>query len=150
MAPDGTMGLTEVLQEMNGSAPVRLPNPDVAVLEDDPQLANLAVELCGRVGLSAETYPSPAAFLEEASPTPPRLLILDWRFEHELGAAVFMTVRHRFGNLPIVCWTATAANDLPAMVVDDPQVCIVPKSAGIEAFEAAVRWAAAPQGGRSP
>jgi hypothetical protein len=73
----------------------------------------------------------------------PRLLILDWRFERELGAAVFMTVRHRFGDLPIVCWTATPASDLPTMVVDDPRVRIVPKSDGIDAFEAAVRWAAA-------
>ena len=143
------MGLTDVLPLMNGSAPVRTPNPDVAVLEDDPQLAELAAELCARVGLSAAIYPSPGVFLGEVSVTPPRLLILDWRFERELGAAVFMTVRHRFGDLPIVCWTATPAHDLPAMVVDDPRVRIVPKSDGIDAFEAAVRWAASPQGGRS-
>jgi DNA-binding NtrC family response regulator len=141
------MGLTEVLQGMNGSAPVRVPNPDVAVLEDDPQLAELAVELCARVGLSAATYPSPAAFLGGVGLAPPRLLILDWRFERELGAAVFMTVRHRFGDLPIVCWTATPAHDLPAMVADDPRVRIVSKSDGIDVFESAVRWAAEPQGG---
>jgi DNA-binding NtrC family response regulator len=141
------MGLTDVLAGMNGSAPARIPNPDVAVLEDDPQLAELAVDLCARVGLSAATYPSPGAFLGEVIVTPPRLLILDWRFERELGAAVFMTVRHRFGDLPIVCWTATPAHDLPAMVMDDPRVRIVPKSDGVDAFEAAVRWAAAPQGG---
>jgi DNA-binding NtrC family response regulator len=137
------MGLTDVLPGMNGSAPARIPNPDVAVLEDEPQLAELAVELCGRVGLTAETYSSPTAFLGEVSLVAPRLLILDWRFERELGAAVFMTVRHRFGALPIVCWTGTPASDLPTMVVDDPRVRVVPKSDGIDAFEAAVRWAAA-------
>lgn len=141
------MGLTEVLQGMNGSAPVRVPNPDVAVLEDDPQLAELAVELCGRIGLSAVTYASPGAFLGDVGVEPPRLLILDWRFERELGAAVFMTVRHRFGDLPIVCWTATPAEDLPSMVAGDPRVRIVSKSDGIEVFESAVRWAAEPQGG---
>jgi FixJ family two-component response regulator len=130
---------------MSGSAPARIPNPDVAVLEDEPQLAELAVELCGRVGLTAETYSSPTAFLGEGSLTPPRVLILDWRFERELGAAVFMTVRHRFGDVPIVCWTATPATDLPTMVVGDPRVRIVLKSDGIEAFEDAVRWAAAAQ-----
>jgi DNA-binding response OmpR family regulator len=137
------MGLTDVVPGLNGFVHARMTNPDVAVLEDDPQLADLAVELCARAGLSAEAYSSPAAFLGEVSLTPPRLLILDWRFERELGAAVFMTVRHRFGNLPIVCWTAAPASDLPAMVVDDPRVRIVSKSGGIEAFEAAVRWAAA-------
>jgi hypothetical protein len=35
------------------------------------------------------------------------------------------------------------ASDLPTMVVNDPRVRIVPKSDGIDAFEAAVRWAAA-------
>jgi DNA-binding response OmpR family regulator len=144
------MGLTDVLNGMNGGAPARIPNPDVAVLEDDPQLAELAVELCRRMGLSAQTYSSPGAFLGDATVTRPRLLILDWRFERELGAAVFMTVRHRFGDLPIVCWTATPASDLPSMVVDDPRVRIVPKPDGIEAFEVAVRWAAAPQGGSTP
>jgi FixJ family two-component response regulator len=133
---------------MNGPAPAGVPNPDVAVLEDDPHLAELAVDLCARVGLSAATYSSPGAFLGEMTVAPPRLLILDWRFERELGAGVFLTVRHRFGYLPIVCWTATPAQDLPAMVVDDHHVRIVPKSHGIDAFEAAVRWAATVQGGR--
>ena len=150
MISDRTMGLSDVLPRVNGSTPARVPNPEVAVLEDDPQLTAIAVELCGRIGLSVETYRSPHAFLGEVPTTPPRLLILDWRFERELGAAAFMSVRHRFGNVPIVCWTATPATDLPAMVVDDPQVRIVAKSDGIDAFEAAVRWAAAPQGGLQP
>ena len=47
------MGLTDVLAGMNGSAPARIPNPDVAVLEDDPQLAELAADVCDAEG--AET-----------------------------------------------------------------------------------------------
>ena len=141
------MGLTDVLPLMSDwnrdrdAAPATGPTPDVAVLEDEPHLAELAVELCDRMGLTAATYRSPANFLGEVSHHTPRLLVLDWRFERELGAAVFMTVRHRFGDLPIVCWTATAITDLPAMLVRDPNVRIVQKARGAEAFEAALRWA---------
>ena len=141
------MGLTDVLPLMSDrnpdrrTAPATGPVPDVAVLEDEPHLAELAVELCDRMGLSAATYRSPAGFLAEESHNAPRLLVLDWRFERELGAAVFMAVRHRFGDLPIVCWTATAISDLPAMLVRDANVRIVQKARGIEAFESALRWA---------
>lgn len=137
------MGLADVWPLTNGHTPDRGSElPDVVVLEDDPSLAELAVELCDRQGLSSATYASPAGFLGEASHTPPRLLILDWRFERELGAGVFMAVRHRFGDVPIVCWTATPTSDLPAMLIRDPRVRIVQKSRGVAAFENAVRWAA--------
>jgi FixJ family two-component response regulator len=141
------MGLTDVLPLMSDRNPDRRPTPpagpppDVAVLEDEPHLAELAVELCDRMGLTAATYRSPAGFLGEVSHHAPRLLVLDWRFERELGAAVFMAVRHRFGDLPIVCWTATAISDLPAMLVRDPNVRIVQKARGVDAFESALRWA---------
>jgi DNA-binding response OmpR family regulator len=136
------MGLTDVLPYMSGADSNRAPAlPDVAVLEDDPKLAELAVELCDRMGLSAATYRSPAGFLGEVSHISPRLLILDWRFERELGAAVFMAVRHRLGDIPIVCWTSTAITDLPAMLVRDERVRIVHKDRGIDAFETALRWA---------
>jgi DNA-binding NtrC family response regulator len=137
------MGLTDVWPLTNGRTPDARPVPaDVAVLEDDPSLAQLAVELCDRQGLSAATYASPASFLGEVSHTPPRLLILDWRFERELGSAVFMSVRHRFGDVPIVCWTATPISDLPSMLIRDPRVRIVQKDRGVDAFDAALRWAA--------
>ena len=67
-----------------------------------------------------------------------------YRVERELGSAVFMSVRHRFGDLPIVCWTATPISDLPSMLIRDPRVRIVQKSRGVDAFDAAVRWAAQP------
>jgi FixJ family two-component response regulator len=138
------MGLVDAWPLTNGRTSDRATALlDVAVLEDDPTLAALAVELCDRIGLSAATFPSPAGFMGDMSHTPPRLLILDWRFERELGAAVFMAVRHRFGDLPIVCWTATPISDLPSMLIRDPRVRIVQKSVGIDAFESAVRWAAA-------
>jgi len=141
------MGLTDVLPLMSdrnpdrGGAPSSGPVADVAVLEDEPHLAELAVELCDRMGLSAATYRSPAGFLGAVSHHAPRVLVLDWRFERELGAAVFMAVRHRFGDLPIVCWTATAIADLPTMLVRDASVRIVQKARGIDAFESALRWA---------
>jgi FixJ family two-component response regulator len=139
------MGLADVLPLSNGrEADRRGAPPDVAVLEDDQTLSDLAVELCDRMGLSSATYRSPAGFLGEVSHISPRLLILDWRFERELGAAVFMAVRHRFGDLPIVCWTSSSITDLPAMLVRDPSVRIVQKARGVDAFESAVRWALEP------
>ena len=137
------MGLADVWPLTHDRSPDNAPEtPDVVVLEDDPSLAELAVELCDRQGLSAATYTSPAGFLGEASRIPPRLLILDWRFERELGAGVFLAVRHRFGDVPIVCWTATPISDLPAMLIRDPRVRIVQKSRGVDAFENSVQWAA--------
>ena len=136
------MGLADALS-MRGHNGQPQPAPlDVAVLEDDPELAALAVELCRKLGLVAIQYPSPGAFLATVGVRPPRLLILDWRFERELGSGAFLAVRHRFGALPIVCWTSTPLTDLPAMLAGDERVRIVPKSAGIRAFETAVGWAA--------
>jgi FixJ family two-component response regulator len=140
--PSRAMGLADGVPFMTGANLDRGgASPDVAVLEDDAHLAELAVELCDRLGLSAATYRSPAGFLGEVSHNSPRVLILDWRFERELGAAVFMAVRHRLGDLPIVCWTSTTITDLPTMLVRDPAVRIVQKSRGVEAFESALRWA---------
>jgi FixJ family two-component response regulator len=144
------MGLTDAWPLASGRTPDPTPaTPEVVVLEDDPRLAELAVELCDRAGLSVATFASPARFLGEVGQLSPRTLILDWRFERQLGADVFMAVRHRFGALPIVCWTATPITELPSMLVRDPQVRIIQKSRGIEAFEAALRWAAADGSPRS-
>jgi DNA-binding response OmpR family regulator len=136
------MGLVDLLDVVTGHpSRAALGATDVAVLEDDPQMAELAVEMCGRMGLTATTHVSPAAFLDAAAIRPPRVAILDWRLERELGAGAFLAVRHRFGDLPIVCWTSTPIRELPAMLTGDARVRIVDKSAGVDAFEAAVRWA---------
>jgi hypothetical protein len=54
-----------------------------------------------------------------------------------------MAVRHRYPQLPVVCWTASPAWQLPQMIRQDPMTRVIDKAAGAEAFEAALRWALA-------
>ncbi|HYM52519.1 MAG TPA: hypothetical protein VEW45_03425 [Candidatus Dormibacteraeota bacterium] len=49
--------------------------------------------------------------------------------------------RHRFPHLPVVCWTASQPEELPAMLHADPMTRVVDKAAGVPAFEAALGWA---------
>jgi DNA-binding NtrC family response regulator len=116
---------------------------EVSILEDEPMLARLAADLCGELGVSATTFDSPAACLNAAHESPPRVLILDWRLRDQLGAAAFLAVRHRYPMLPVVCWTASQPLQLPQMIRDDPTTRLVDKAAGVEQFEAALRWALA-------
>jgi hypothetical protein len=43
--------------------------------------------------------------------------------------------------MPVVCWTASPAWNLPQMIRHDPMTAVIDKAAGPEPFEAAVRWA---------
>jgi CheY-like chemotaxis protein len=116
-------------------------SPAVGVVEDDPTVAALAGELCRGLGADAALFASPAAFLRAFHSEAPRAVILDWRLEREVGAAAFMAIRHRFPVAPVVCWTASPPDDLPAMVHSDPMARFVSKAAGLAAFEAALTWA---------
>jgi FixJ family two-component response regulator len=138
------MGLTEILGVgEGGGVPIGAqPAADVVVLEDDPQLAALAVEICEGIGLRTVSFAAPAPFLDSYRMLDaPRVVVLDWRLERELGAAVFMALRHRFGDVPIVCWTGMAAELLPAMVTADTRTRVVAKAEGVGPFQDAVSWA---------
>ncbi|HET7582279.1 MAG TPA: response regulator [Candidatus Limnocylindria bacterium] len=115
----------------------------VAVVEDDPTLGALALDLCRAMGYVATLYDAPADFLAAAADKPPSALVLDWRLQGQLGAAAFMAVRHRYPAMPVVCWTASAAWNLPQMIRQDPMTRVIDKAAGATAFEAALRWAMA-------
>jgi FixJ family two-component response regulator len=137
------MGLIELLPR-GGDQRVPLgvePPADVVVLEDDPQVAALAVELCREMGLQAAPFPAPAPFLAAYALQPPRVVVLDWLLEREIGSAVFLAVRHRFGDVPIVCWTGMEPGLLPDMVADDARTQVVDKAAGVAPFQDAIRWA---------
>jgi FixJ family two-component response regulator len=121
--------------------PGEAPAITVSIVEDDPTLGALAAELCRGMGLEAAIYGAPADFLEAARLDPPRLLILDWRLQGQLGAAAFMAVRHRHPAMPVVCWTASPAWNLPQMISHDPMTKVIDKASGAEAFERALRWA---------
>ena len=116
---------------------------EVSILEDEPMLAKLAADLCRELGASSVTFDSPAACLSAARESPPRVLILDWRLRDQLGAAAFLAVRHRYPMLPVVCWTASQPPQLPEMILRDPMTRLVDKAAGVQPFEAAMRWALA-------
>jgi FixJ family two-component response regulator len=137
------MGLIDLLP-LGGDQRVPLgvePPADVVVLEDDPQVAALAVELCREMGLQAAPFPAPAPFLAAYALQPPRVVVLDWLLEREIGSAVFLAVRHRFGDVPIVCWTGMEPGLLPDMVAVDARTQVVDKAAGVAPFQDAIRWA---------
>ena len=117
--------------------------PDVAVLEDERELADLAVEVCRQLGLTASVFRTAAAYNETFAGRRPRLVILDWRLDREVAAAVYMALRHRFDDLQIVLWTATGERELPGMLGADPRTRVVRKSSGLETLEAALREAIA-------
>jgi CheY-like chemotaxis protein len=115
--------------------------PLVGVVEDDPSVAALAAELCRGMGANAVLFASPMPFLHAFSDEAPRAVVLDWRLEREVGSAAFMAIRHRYPQLPVVCWTASPRDGLPIMLRRDPMTRIVDKASGMAAFEHALSWA---------
>jgi len=115
--------------------------PLIGVVEDNPSVAALASEMCRGMGASAVLFASPTPFLRAFADDAPRAVVLDWRLEREVGAAAFMAIRHRYPELPVVCWTATPRESLPSMVHHDPMTRIVDKASGRAAFEHALSWA---------
>jgi DNA-binding NtrC family response regulator len=118
--------------------------PTIWIVEDEPPAAELAAELCSASGAAPSVFRSALPFLRAfREAAPPRAIVLDWRLEHELSAALFMATRHRFPQLRVIYWTGSPSASLPAMVREDPWTQIVDKAGGAAAFEAAVRWALA-------
>ena len=124
--------------------------PRVWIVEDEPAAAALAVELCESAGAQASVFRAPLAYLAALrGSTPPAAVILDWRLEHELSAALFLATRHRHPLMPIVYWTGSVASHLPSMIRDDQRTKIVDKADGAVTFERALTWAlGAPGEGR--
>jgi DNA-binding NtrC family response regulator len=115
--------------------------PLVVVVEDDPTVAALAADMCRGMGANPVLFASPAPFLHSLGDDPPRAVVLDWRLEREVSSAAFMAIRHRYPELPVVCWTASPREGLPVMIHDDPMTRIVDKALGMGAFEHALSWA---------
>jgi len=114
----------------------------VWVVEDEPEAAALAAELCEINGTHARTYRDGQLFLEALRTRDrPAVLVLDWRLERGLSAPLFMAARHREPNLPVIFWTGSQRNALPEMIHGDPRARIVDKASGAVAFEEALRWA---------
>jgi DNA-binding NtrC family response regulator len=114
----------------------------VWIVEDEPSAAQLAADLCSAADVAASIYRSPTPFLAALRDGgEPRAVVLDWRLEHELSAALFLATRHRFPVLPVIYWTGSPLVALPAMIRDDPLTRFVDKAGGSAEFEQALRWA---------
>ena len=113
----------------------------VWIVEDEPAAATLAAELCQQGGAAPTVFRAPLPYLAALREGLPAAVILDWRLEHELSAALFLATRHRHPALPVVYWTGSPPESLPAMIRDDVHTRIVDKAAGTSAFEEALAWA---------
>lgn len=114
----------------------------VWIVEDEPAAAALAAELCKSCGAAPVLYASPVPFLAALRASPaPAAVVLDWRLEREVSAALFLSVRHQTPEMPVVYWTGTPASSLPGMIADDERTRVVDKAAGAAAFEEALAWA---------
>lgn len=111
----------------------------VWIVEDDPSAAELAADLCRGFGAEPVVFGSPLPYLAALrGPAAPATVVLDWRLEHELSAALFLATRHRYPELPVVYWTGSQETALPAMIREDARTTVVDKAAGSRAFEAAI------------
>ncbi|MDQ3148745.1 MAG: hypothetical protein M3Q38_02315 [Chloroflexota bacterium] len=123
----------------------------VWIVEDEPAAATLAADLCLANGASSSLFRLPLPFLTALrGAAPPTAMILDWRLENELSAALFLATRHRYPQMPVIYWTGTAMSSLPSMICDDRWTVIVDKAAGAASFEEALAWALAPALYRKP
>ena len=118
--------------------------PRVWIVEDDAAAAALAAELTEAWGAEASVFRAPLPYLAALREAlPPMAVILDWRLEHELSAALFLATRHRYPQLPVIYWTGSTASALPSMIVDDALTTVVAKADGAAAVETALEWARA-------
>jgi DNA-binding NtrC family response regulator len=121
------------------------------IVEDEPAAATLAAELCEANGAIASVFRLPLPFITALRSSPgPAVVVLDWRLEHQLSAALFLATRHRYPRTPIIYWTGSAAESLPAMIQDDRYTVIVDKASGTTRFEEALAWALDEEQGPAP
>ncbi|MEO6577936.1 MAG: hypothetical protein ABIO99_03445 [Candidatus Limnocylindria bacterium] len=119
----------------------------VWIVEDEVEAAALAADLCQANGAEPSLFRMPVAFLAALrTAAAPDVVILDWRLEHELSAALFLATRHRYPELPVIYWTGSRPETLPSMICEDAYTVVVDKAAGTVSFEEAIGWAMA----RSP
>ncbi len=116
--------------------------PHAWIVEDEPAAASLAADMCEANGAVASVFRLPLAFLSALRTGPaPAVVILDWRLENELSAALFMATRHQYPHLPIIFWTGSGTDALPSMIHDNGYTRVVDKAAGNSPFEEALAWA---------
>jgi CheY-like chemotaxis protein len=114
----------------------------VWIVEDEPAAARLAADLCAAHGAEAAVFHEPLPFLDALrSVGVPRVVILDWRLENELSAALYLATRHRYPHIPVIYWTASVSSELPSMLRGDELTVVVDKADGSGPFDRALSWA---------
>jgi DNA-binding NtrC family response regulator len=112
------------------------------IVEDEPAAAKLAADLCAARGAQASVFPAPLPYLTALRTVEaPIAVILDWRLENELSAALYLATRHRYPDLPVIYWTGSVSSNLPEMVRGDGKTIVVDKADGSVPFEQALSWA---------
>ena len=123
----------------------------VWIVEDEPAAATLALDMCEAFGAEASVFRAPLAYLAALrGPGAPMAVVLDWRLENELSAALFLATRHRHPRVPVIYWTGSPSSSLPAMIRDDQWTMVVDKAGGADSFESALSWALAAEGESQP
>ena len=114
----------------------------VWIVEDEPAAARLAADMCEASGAASSVFHAPLPYLAALrNDGAPSAVVLDWRLEHELSAALYLATRHRYPQLPIIYWTGSVLSSLPAMVRGDARTVVVDKTDGSVPFERALEWA---------
>jgi DNA-binding NtrC family response regulator len=112
------------------------------IVDDEPAAARLAADMCTARGAEAAVFPAPLPYLTALrSVGPPAAVVLDWRLENELSAALYLATRHRYPRLPVIYWTGSVTSKLPDMVRGDAMTVVVDKADGSVPFERALSWA---------
>jgi DNA-binding NtrC family response regulator len=114
----------------------------VWIVEDEPAAARLAADLCEGCGATASVFHAPLPYLTALrGRDKPSAVVLDWRLEHQLSAALYLATRHRYPEMPIIYWTGSVSSSLPTMIRDDARTVVVDKTHGTVPFERALVWA---------
>ena len=91
-----------------------LPDPTIYIVDDDHDARESLRWLIESVGLQAETYSSPTAFLEEFDAARPCCVILDVRMPELNGIDVLQRMREQMIEVPAIL--VTAYGDIPMSV----------------------------------
>lgn len=113
----------------------------VWIVEDEPNVGQLAAEICEAVGAAPTLFRAPLAYLLALrGSSMPSAVILDWRLANELSSGLFLATRHRFRGMPVIYWT-NSPEALPAVIREDELTLVVDKQGGVEPLEQALGWA---------
>jgi CheY-like chemotaxis protein len=141
MVPDRHASCTwaSMASEKMGDGASRRP---IWIVEDEPAVADLAADLCRASGATASVFRAASPYLDALRQTDaPVAVVLDWRLQNEISAAIYLATRYRYPHLPVIFWTGSATSRLPAMVRGDDMTVVIDKADGAAPLERALAWA---------